>query len=755
MLTSPDVQFTAPDQGMPVDAAKLAAFMSSLCRKRDKAIEARRSSGIEAEWLEDEEFYLGIDDANRQFQRAATIMGQGKAFGALGGTRAVDPEGASRSSVFLNITRPYVDAAAARLADMLLPSDESCWAIKPTPIAEITDYRVMVALRRLGIDWKDEQAKAQKEAEAKAEAMTTEIDDHLVECNWNSEVRNVIEDAARIGSGIVKGPFAQKKTFKKWTLRDGMAGLEIKVDIQPGSKCISPWDFYPDGGCGENIHNGSETWERGYITAKMLRDMGQVDHLTRMPLVAGYIPDAIAQCLSEGPQKQTTSRMAGDGTYIPAEGQFEMWTFYGVISKDDAIVSGLDLNDQTPIVNAMALLVNDRIIKITLNSMDTGEFPYDLLAWQRRPGLPWGMGLARHIRTPQRMLNGAVRAMMDNAGDLKGPQEVIGNGITPLDGKWEVRGKKMWRADPTVVDITKSFYCYVPKSVIAELMQIIELARSLAEQTTGMPMLLQGQASEVGGQGASTLGGMQLLQNNATGVLRRLAKRFDDYLTEPHIRRYYNWLMQYSEREEIKGDFQIDVRASSALVERDSQKQFMFAAMNFAPNPVYRINPAKLFAELARSDRMDPEKIQYTDAEFAALQQQGPSELDQAKATLALAQAETEKARAETEKAKAVLTKVESLFSAINTANLVAQNPAIAPAADQTALSAGFVDANAPPIVAEVPPGAQPTPMPQNTSPTFPANPPMPEGQLPVEPQPEALPMPDVGAQAGIEGGQT
>ena len=36
---------------------------------------------------------------------------------------------------------------------------------------------------------------------------------------------------------------------------------------------------------------------------------------------------------------------------------------------------------------------------------------------------------------------------------------------------------------------------------------------------------------------------MTMLMNNASVVLRRIARTFDDNITTPHIRRYYDWLM--------------------------------------------------------------------------------------------------------------------------------------------------------------------------------------------------------------------
>lgn len=91
-------------------------------------------------------------------------------------------------------------------------------------------------------------------------------------------------------------------------------------------------------------------------------------------------------------------------------------------------------------------------------------------------------------------------------------------------------------------------------------------------------------------------------------------------------------------------------------------------------------------------------------------------------------------AQAELAKANAVNVALTGMFSATTAANLVAQNPAIAPLADEMLSSAGFVDKNAPPVIPQ-PDAALPSiPVPRNTD-------------------PETPPHPDLGVDGGIEGG--
>ncbi|MBO9679555.1 MAG: hypothetical protein J7556_15035 [Acidovorax sp.] len=686
-----------------------AEFVLTLLAKRREAIAGRAGSGIEEEWTEDEEHYQGIDDANRAFQNANQLY-RGRKAALLGGGGGKGP---SRSVVFLNITRPYVDAASARVADMLLPTDDRAWEIKPTPLPRLSHSQLSTLASALGMG---DPAEAQAQIEAQqdhakqaAAGMQKAIEDPLVESNWHGEVRQVIEDAARIGAGVLKGPFPVLRTARL-THKSPITQLTeyIKVDeIKPGSKRIDCWNFFPDPACGENVHNGSYTWEREYIGKRQIKDMLADDSYDAAELLA---------VMREGPAR---TREGTEAVYRAGDDEFEMWIFYGYSARDTLMRFGVELEEaDEEKLPTMAVMINDRLVKVVLSPQENGEFPYDVLAWQRRPGLPWGVGISRQIRTVQRMLNGSARAMMDNSGLSAAPQVVIGNGVTPADGDYSLRPGKLWRAEPQsdVRDVRGAFAAFVVPSVQAELMNIIQFSLKMAEDTTGMPAMLQG----IRGDAPNTLGGMQMQNNNATSVLRRLAKRFDDYMTRPHIQRYFDWMMAYSDDESIKGDFEIEVRASSALVERDAQQQFLLQMVSLARDPSYEIDPAKLFAELCKGQRLDPKNFQLDEQQKERRAQQGQDPTSAAKARLLEAQAR--KADAD-----ATNTGMETLYSGVQTAQVIAAVPQAAGLADGLAKSVGFKDQDAAPIVPMAPSGIPPIEPAHNTNPLTPSNPQSPE----------------------------
>lgn len=685
-------------------------FVQTLLSKRSEAISGRASSGIEEEWTEDEEHYQGIDDANRAYQNANQLFRSRKA--SLTGT-APNTNGPSRSVVFLNITRPYTDAASARVADMLLPTDDRAWEIKPTPLPKLSPSQLTQLATSMGMaDPAEAQAQIeanQAQAKQAATKMQQAIEDPLVESNWHGEVRQVIEDAARIGSGVLKGPFPIQRT-QRMVRRDPITQMTavVRVDsIQPGSKRIDPWNFFPDAACGENLHNGSHTWEREYIGKRQIKAMLSDPSYDRNELLAA---------LREGPAR---TRQGTEAVYRASDDEYEMWIFYGHCASDQLRTVGVELDEgDEDRVPTMAVLINDRLVKATQSPVENGEFPYDILAWQRRPGMPWGMGISRQIRTVQRMLNGSTRAMMDNSGLSAAPQILIGNGITPEDGRYALTPGKVWRvnSDADAPDVRAAFASFAVQSVQAEAMNIINFCLKMAEDTTGMPAMLQG----IRGDAPNTLGGMQMQNNNATSVLRRLAKRFDDYLTRPHIQRYFDWMMSYSDDESIKGDFEIDVRASSALVERDAQQQFLMSLLQVSANPVYELDPAKLAAELCKGQRLDPKNFQLDEQQKAQRAQLPPDPVAIAKAKLLEAQTR----KVESDRSG---TDMKTLYSGVQTAQVLATDPGVAPLADELAQSVGVEDQNGGTIVPQLAGAAmtqpEPVSVPANTDPLTPTSP--------------------------------
>ncbi len=597
--------------------ARKTVLAAVLSKRRTEAMNARQASGIEQIWREDEDQYNGYDEVNHPSRVGEIPALQGRGQG--GGHE----KNRGRSKVFLNITQPKTDAGESRVCEMLLPTDDRPWDLDPTAVPELaqavdagSDEPVTLA--------DGQQVPAELVARvvmAKAQTCADDhakwIEDHFIEGRVYGELRKVFKESARLGTGILKGPFPTARTNKKWITEGGITRLVKQDKISPTSRKISVWDFFPDPAGGENIHEGGYVVERDHLTARQLR---------RLAKDPEYIAAGVRAALEQGPKKRARDdRQARD---YPGETRasdtdvFEVWYYYGDIEAADLEALGMnDLPEDQTHVAAIVTLVNDEIIKAAINPMDSGDFPYDVFPWEPMAGQPWGRGIARKMSVPQRMLNASARAMLENAGLSSGPQIIMRKGlVTPADEHYEITGRKLWffEGDDTTNDIREAMAVFNIPSNQAELQNIINFALQMADETAAMPMLLQGEQNP--GQ-PETLGGQTMRQNNASGMLRRIAKQADDSIFVPHLTRYYDWGMQNGP-EAIKGDLQIKAKGSSTLFQRDQSNQFLMQTGPLVENPKFKIDPEKWFAEMSKANHFDPATIQYSDARWKEIQAQ-------------------------------------------------------------------------------------------------------------------------------------
>lgn len=614
------------DEALSARLQILDALGRTLSAKRREVVAARAACGIESDWEGDEEFYQGYDDANRhEFVNTASKPSESG--------NSTDRPKAKGSVVFPNITQPLVDAVSARVGDVLLPTDDRNFAIDPTEIPDMLEGPAEpvpppVAPGPPGAPPAPEPqltpsakaaqdfARYKAEASRKAKKAESRIDDWLEECQYHAELRKTLDDTTKLGSGVIKGPVPMKRKATVWKQdkETGESALVVVEEIKPGSMRIDPWNLYPDWpACGESIHNGSFIWEFDQISERKL------EALKGLP---GYIDSQIDKCIEEGPSGSADQAQRTDMQSRTSKTLYDIWYYHGNVKADEMEAAGCDCgDDKKATYPARLTIVNDRVVNAALNPLDTGEFPYDMIPWKRRPGMPWGQGLGRQCRTPQRIVTGATRRLMDNAGLGSGPMVVVRRGVSPQNGVWEIEPLKVWVEDDDSAGQSGAPVASVVIPMMqAELTNIIQLGMKMAEDVTGMPALMQGQQ----GSAPDTVGGMTILNNNANAVLRRIARMFDACITEPHIRRYYAWLMQYGEDPDEKGDFQVVARGSTALVERDIQSQEMIAVLQLCLNPAYGKNPEKAMDEYLKSRRFDPAAFDYTEEEKAKKAAQPP-----------------------------------------------------------------------------------------------------------------------------------
>jgi hypothetical protein len=604
----------------------------TIAQLRDGAVDARKASGLEEIFTSAEEAYLGIDDMNRhQFSSARwakpTTMNAPLTSSA--------PPSSLKSTAYVRMTARYVDMGAAKISEITLPIDDKAFSIKATPIPDLgEDPKPLTQdgqqVFRPGAEGEQammpatdvDLAKANNEkSDAAAKRAEKRIYDWMLESNYPAEMRKVHHDSALFGSGVLKGPFP--KMVNQFHLKAGKLVKTTKVI--PGMKRVSPWNIYPDPACGEDIHEGDYIFESDRISPNRLKKLKE-EKIDNTPI---YISAQINKVLAEGPDK--INLQENTGKIKPGDAQYTIWYFTGTVSRDDMRVAqayGIgDLPDEVHDVNAIIAMVNDTVIRATINPLESGALPYRVMPWTRRNGSWIGIGAAEQLEMPQRSIVAATRALFNNAGVSSGSQIVMNqHAVYPANGRMEITPDKLWfvEKDVSVEDVRDVFHAFQMPNIGTQLMNLVMYANQLAEQATNIPLLSQGKDRPDAPQ---TLGQAELEDNNAHTLIRSIAYTIDDNITEPLVKDLYEWLrLDPAVPEDEKGDFEIDAKGSITMVEKAIQETVFAQLMPFAKDPAYGMNPKLVAEKYLRSKRLNPGDVSYTEAELEAMSKQPPPE---------------------------------------------------------------------------------------------------------------------------------
>ena len=582
-----------------------------------------KRSSIERRWVDDLRQYNGLYDPEVE--------------GRLRSNK--------ESRIFANITRAKTNQAEARLYDMLFPTDDKNWGVTPTPVPELqgalsnerpltdpaTGQPLVDPATGQPATVADAARQLVEEAKKRARGMEEEIEDQLTEALYNTKARDVIHDACVYGTGIIKAPVVVGRDRRSWVEEmdpetgDAIHVLSYTNDPRPGVQHVPVWDFFPDMSA-PKVEDAEFFFERAYLTKRDVRKLVESPHYMREQ-IAIVLKDEARSTQIASDHLNKLREISGIETQID-DNRYEIWKYSGPIDKEDLVACGCDLTDEQlddPMVEMYGVVefCGTRVIKAHLNPMDTNEMPYSVFCYEKDDSSIFGFGVPHMTRNPQRVINAAWRMILDNGGLAVGPQIVVNrNLVRPADGDWNIRGRKVWEMEDKTRSVGEVFGMYEISSHQQELANIFTMARQLADEEPSLPMIAQG---EQGTHTTRTAHGMSILMNSANVVLRRAVKNFDDDVTTPVIRRFYDWNMQYNDKDDIKGDYEVDARGSSVLLVKEMQAQnLMVLATNFAAHPIFgpMTKAPELYRKVVQAHHIAADDVVLSDEEIQAMQQQ-------------------------------------------------------------------------------------------------------------------------------------
>lgn len=599
-----------PEQFENMQKQEVDKLNGLFVKMRDQWVQHRATSNVEKRWRRAAQLYWGEKtESTGEFENTLR-----------NGPPARKAQDGNRSRVVINIVRPKVDQAVARMCEILFPVDDRNWGIKPTPLPEMAlktqDNRQTydpATGQPTGLTVADEAKAIMDAAKEAALAMERSIDDSLTECKYNGESRKGIEDGVRLGTMVMYGPFPTRQTSKVWLpTPDGTQQLQINESVVPASLRLDPWDTFFDPACGNDHQRGRGFFFRRSVTRREIRQ------LVGLP---GFNTDALREVLRETPNRVRVAEARVLRETVK-EDSYEMWTYHGEIEPEEMEMLSRQMEGDplTDVSFGVLIMINDKIVGAMESWVPDQTLPVDVWCWRKSDDSPFGYGLCDEMEHQQRVVNSAWRQVMDNGRTSLGGQIVMKRGmVIPQNGSYEIVPNKVWLAKDELEDVRQAFSVFEFNSHLQELLSIATAAMQFADQEANMPQLMGGER----GTAPETVGGMVMLYNNANTVLRQRVKLFDDAITRPHISRYYDWKMMNDPDPKIKGDFEIDARGSTALIERDIQNQALLNLANITNNPRYvpHLKEREELKSILKAFKVNPDELMKPEEQVAQEQQ--------------------------------------------------------------------------------------------------------------------------------------
>lgn len=666
-------------------------LVEQLIEKREHVVRARRD--IDKRWVDDQ----------RQWDGESRLPNT-KEFPSMTNDDNMKPPRP-------HLTRARCDLWESRMIDLIAPTTEATWDLNPLTVEDIEppsgiDPSV----------WEQCLRVVKEDAEARALKMKNVVMDQLAACNAVRAKRKMCKDACRMGTGLLMGPMNGVHVRRRYNPPPGSTALPhgpplgapatpqtpapqpqaapagaqqppgqpgtapaapppaptmsaltpnnqppgppqtvkpwqnvsvtIEESIVPEIREADPWCFFPD------MTSSADKAQFAFY----LHWMGEVD-LWNFAEFPGVNRDEIIEVIDEKPEYgeiETTMRERNthSGLREDIADRHAVWRYTGIV--DRKYLLALDMEADQGLVCADIWFCNRHILKskITmLSAVKDYRIPYYVFSPFPIDDTMFGASIAYLCRDSQRIADASLLVGLHNLSVTAGPQFIMRRGkLTPADGKYSIRGPKVWYANSDDETPLDDIFATVQLTNNAE--QAFE-AFQLAETLMDAELNTQQWASPDTSQPAQSGIGWAMMSNARTILQRRVCATSDDDVDSPMIERMVLWNLLYNERDDIKGDFDVQPLCQSVRMVKDIQnQQKLFIANNVAQSPMFQsiFSPYDMVADIIRGLDVQVEnwlkpKDQWTQEQAQQAQQASQSP----QAQIAAAQLHLTQQRSQTE----------------------------------------------------------------------------------------------------------
>jgi hypothetical protein len=540
-------------------------------------------------------------------------------------SHATSDDNPNGSGIFLNFTQMKCMSAYSQIMTTMCGPNGYPWSIKPTPepilvSLGITDTKEAERNPALPPSIKEKIVMAN----IACDTMRVRIADDLIEANWNEKFSRAILDLVISGTAVIKGPFASGKKKNKWSKSKTMGVFDMtqEEDIRADVDVVSPYEFYPDPAAFD-IDDAMWAIQRHVLNQAQLLQLAKQQDFDEKEIMKVVEAHPKGNWSAE-PWESRVFSLNKNNNQMNHYDRYVAYEHWGWMQPDDLRKAGFAIEDRKDNQPVMTCIwsVGNYCIKIAVSGLENPSLPFMVCPYERVLYSIWGRSLPEKMRDPQEIVNASARAMVDNMGIAAGPQVIYDtsrmvngfkfDGLKPW-GVWSVKSMEGMSQPPVQFVQTPS--------ILGELKLLQDNFKLFIQEVTSMPDMTQGFAGTASGQHNRTASGMSMLFNAANSYIKGIIFNIDNFITKPLIRKIYDWNMQYSTNENMKGDFSISAGGVTELVNTESKLANMQELSQIMMDPDYKpfINKPAILKEWIRLHGFNGSEIVNSDEEAAKI----------------------------------------------------------------------------------------------------------------------------------------
>lgn len=611
-----------------------------------------------------------------------------------------DPEiiiPAGMSKVYPKDTHTKIVGWVAKMMEMMFPAQEKNWSLGISPFPNIAEQDLQSILDILAAQQQqiaeqtgqpvqaptsDQIEKAVKEfAEQRATRMEMECHDQLVDENvdYPELCKKVIRRGGIYGFGIAEGP--QVKTQRERVWEPDATGRIVAVEKKlrrPYYTVLKPWDTYPD--------LSAQTWaeQEGLFTRRAVARHSLQLLAERDDFFGEVINDYLRDHAGGNYKARSFEaelnviKKVSDNPVDTAKRQFEILRWYGFVSAQDLRDVGVTVPDSAigkDILADVWLLDN---IPIKADTAPFGEKVSDMfhvfIPEEDEDAPLTGSSKVENLRDSALKLASIDRATMDNMAAIAGPiLEVNDDLLKPGEENKVVRA---WTTLHRTGEGNEANYPVIRDVQIdSHISELLELRKSVLEVfdvESNLPSWRMGNAQPLG-EAFRTSNNMSMMAGGGDMVTKDDVRSFDRFI-KSLISSLVKWNMEFNEKTDIKGDFQVMPKGSISLVAKEVRGAALDQLVGtLTPRQLVMVDERGLLEDRFLARDLPTSRLKSKEEATQALQQYDAAQaqaaqiqqgLDTSKTQLQLAGAQEKAAKAE-EITQTLTTKVNEGLSRI------------------------------------------------------------------------------------------